>query len=1025
MGSEARMGGVQDKRMGEEQGKDRRETQGLVLPSLVQAVAEGSSLVKAVAEISPLEPSAIAANAGYPRLDSVVSETNPTPLEPSAIAANAGYPRLDSVVSETNPINQPLSFLSVLQLSDTLERTGCVLAWTLLHVGHREDGVKDSSLWSVLFNSSERFRAGRKRLALPIREGELAGLRDKLLKISLLEAAGEDFAKKHAGDCWTYLACYACNTLVGRQKLLEQGRWIKAEASAFQTVHQMTDRLLGHGTQEPVTLDAIEKDVKLARANYKGEEIGVCHKLTLRQIEPALPPKEHGGCIDLLKWVSPVTGRFLREPELCILPDKGQKLPKLQGRIHVETGELDGITRVLVNRGVCDWTPLDQVLHFRGEPVLNGLFGVPETSTIDSGEPILRVIMNLVPSNSVMLQLEGAVKNLPSITSWMSVVTEGKEEVRIWQSDMCNAFYLFALPHQWRRCLSFNILRWGNEIGKDPAVRYALSCCVLPMGWLSSVAIMQEVSEQILLQGSSSEAEQVVRNRAVPLWMVGLLKEAKRQNRSWWHVYLDNYAGGQIVDKGEETIGGERLHELAETAWQKAQVVSSEKKRKRGVVEAEGLGALVSGATNTIGGSPNRLLRVIQATLWVLSRTHLSKKHVQVIAGRWIHILQFRRPGMSFLEATWEYVGSKKFDLGLVLRVRRELWAIVCATPFFQTNLGATVSQVTTASDASNTGGAVGIAYELSSEGQDFVAASKSGMDAQATASILVVSLFHGIGGSFRCYDILGIRPMGMVSFEIHGPANRVSSRRWPQALQYGDVRTLDEVMVRSWLLKFVGITEIHLWSGFPCTDLTSVKAFRQGLQGEQSKLFFEMPRIPKLLRKVAGGNIVVKFVGENVASMGKPECEQISEELETWPYHLNCADAVPMNRPRLCWCSEELEGALEGLEFEPDTFWTKLIAKAPYPEMEQWIEPGVYWPGGTQGEVLPTAMRAIIRSKPPRRDGKASISSFLHIIIKIALCFGRVKSGDWQIAMSVNFSWDMDTSILLSVLALASRNSL
>ena len=57
---------------------------------------------------------------------------------------------------------------------------------------------------------------------------------------------------------------------------------------------------------------------------------------------------------------------------------------------------------------------------------------------------------------------------------------------------------------------------------------------------------------------------------------------------------------------------------------------------------------------------------------------------------------------------------------------------------------------------------------------------------------------------------------MGMVSFEIHGPANRVSSRRWPQALQYGDVRTLDEVMVRSWLLKFVGITEIHLWSGFP-----------------------------------------------------------------------------------------------------------------------------------------------------------------------------------------------------------------
>ena len=88
-----------------------------------------------------------------------------------------------------------------------------------------------------------------------------------------------------------------------------------------------------------------------------GEEMGVCHKLTLRQIEPALPPKEYGGSVNLLSFVSPTTKRFLENPELSILPDKRQKLPKLQGRIHVENGELGPITDALINCGVCSWSP--------------------------------------------------------------------------------------------------------------------------------------------------------------------------------------------------------------------------------------------------------------------------------------------------------------------------------------------------------------------------------------------------------------------------------------------------------------------------------------------------------------------------------------------------------------------------------------------------------------------------------------------------------------------------------------------
>ena len=103
-----------------------------------------------------------------------------------------------------------------------------------------------------------------------------------------------------------------------------------------------------------------------------------------------------------------------------MLPDVGQKLPKLQGRVHFAEGENLLIANVLVSRGVCTWIEFEKVVEYRNQKVLNGLFGVRKTATIGDGRPVLRVIMNLVPSNSIMAQFKGAVRNLPMITTWMS-----------------------------------------------------------------------------------------------------------------------------------------------------------------------------------------------------------------------------------------------------------------------------------------------------------------------------------------------------------------------------------------------------------------------------------------------------------------------------------------------------------------------------------------------------------------------------------------------------------------------------
>ena len=201
----------------------------------------------------------------------------------------------------------------------------------------------------------------------------------------------------------------------------------------------------------------------------------------------------------------------------------------------------------LIDRNICEWIDLDRVYKVGGTPILNGLFGVEKPSKLADGRAILRLIMNLTGSNSTQEQLEGTTSSLPSITSWQSIFLEGDESLALHQSDMSSAFYLFRLPRVWLPYLAFAVVVSGADIDRDPRKKYALACKVLPMGWLSSVGIMQEISENILKRKDLSALGQVAKMKPLPHWFNEILETAKSDDKSWWHVYLDNFACGERI----------------------------------------------------------------------------------------------------------------------------------------------------------------------------------------------------------------------------------------------------------------------------------------------------------------------------------------------------------------------------------------------------------------------------------------------------------------------------------------------
>ena len=686
--------------------------------------------------------------------------------------------------------------------------------------------------------------------------------------------------------------------------------------------------------------------------------------LQVKCVLPALPPASHGGSIQTVDLLCLGTRRFLENPLESVLeaPRKGVKL---EAKVHIQSGEALELFRLLVERKICHWIEDDHVMRVGGSQILNGMFAVGKGTHLETGEEIQRVIMNLIPCNGVCKQAQGGTQNLPSICQYLSLVLNSDHRLALYQSDMVSAFYLFRLPVQWHPLMAFNIWFDGKDIGLQEGQRFRPCCAVIPMGWSSAVAIMQELAEKLSELGRLPRSHMIRRCAPLPPWLTDVADEAASTGRPWFHVYLDNFCAMEKLGPGEQPEHGFRFHEALEDAWHSVGVLSSEKKKVAGETRANELGACLDGETGTLGPSAERILRLVQSTVAVISKRQLRRKWVQVIAGRWVHCMAFRRPTMSFLDATWGYIAGKNRGEAAEARVRSELLNCCCGVHLMHANLTAKLSGMTTASDASSTGGAVGKSLTLTPAGREFAAADLQGLAEGKEIPVLALSLFNGIGCAFRCYDLCGVQPMVCVAYEINKEANRVTSRRWPHVRLEKDVRSLTREVMHEWRYLYPGVREIHLWAGFPCVGLSAVRFGRLNLDDPQSGLFWEVVRILKELKQVFGFNFPVKYALENVASMDVEAEQEISSVLNAKPLKLDSADAVPLHRPRFCW-SNVTPTPMEGVTLEEKERWTHVHMPHEFPAVEQWIEEGWHWPGGEEGNLLPTCMKSIKRRSPP-----------------------------------------------------------
>lgn len=148
-------------------------------------------------------------------------------------------------------------------------------------------------------------------------------------------------------------------------------------------------------------------------------------------------------------------------------------------------------------------------------PVFNGAMAVVKMKKIGGEDRQLqRFISNLVPSNSYQQHLPGDDVHLPYLGQLSMISVQAEEELVVDSEDLTSCFNLFSLPKAWAPYMAFGKAVDGSVFGLAPGEQVYPSMAVIPMGWLSAVALTQAIVRHLVFDLSGVKPASEVRKTA-------------------------------------------------------------------------------------------------------------------------------------------------------------------------------------------------------------------------------------------------------------------------------------------------------------------------------------------------------------------------------------------------------------------------------------------------------------------------------------------------------------------------------
>ena len=584
----------------------------------------------------------------------------------------------------------------------------------------------------------------------------------------------------------------------------------------------------------PTCLEVADWDTffSIRSVDYKGDEVRVARSFCWANIAPALPKEV--GKVPLVDLCSHGSKHYVENFDLYLKPKQEWKLPKAP-RVMIEEKHWAEICSGLVKAGVCTFLEESEVFHTEEGPLLNGLFGVTKDEWTDDGTEIMRLIMNLVPLNSLCKPMSGDVDTLPAWSGMSPFFLQPSQSLLVSSEDVKCFFYTLSVPLCWVKYLAFNRLVPDTALPEAlQGKRVYLASIVLPMGFLNSVSLAQHMHRNLVRNsqqgttacGSNPPEQELRKDRAFVA------------ADSLWRVYLDNY---DLLEKVEKTNMVELEGSLApgvlalREQYERWNVPRNFKKSVQRSTRAEVQGATVDGELGVAYPRESKLAKYFGLALLLAAQERATQKHWQVVCGGLVYFAMFRRPLLGGLNQVWRHIedfessGSRwaRTSQDCLLEVLRFLGCL----PLARMDFRADMHPLVTCSDASTQGGGVCVSAGTTPFGSMVAQGRLRGELPESRTGDLVLSvgLFDGIGALRVALDTLGVQVIGHVSVEKEAAARRVVEAHYPGTVSLSAVEDINEEVVQSWATRFSQCALVLLGAGPPCQGVSGLNCDRQG----------------------------------------------------------------------------------------------------------------------------------------------------------------------------------------------------
>ena len=216
-------------------------------------------------------------------------------------------------------------------------------------------------------------------------------------------------------------------------------------------------------------------------------------------------------------------------------------------------------------------------------------------------------------------------------------------------------------------------------------------------------------------------------------------------------LYLDDSTFLNVLEAkvASQVIGKPpKEQEMLRRAYQFWRVPYNIKKVTEQALTTERLGGFLDGDVGRLGVTTKRLLENLSLGIWLLGHRQVTRKMLQVFAGKEVHVLQFRRPLFSVYDRIWKLIAGESDWPWLNVEVIDEIVAGLSLLPLRFTDWRADLDPHVMASDASEKGGGFVIAKRLTKSGLEALRRFEAG-GAQDRPGVVVFDFFSGIGGLY------------------------------------------------------------------------------------------------------------------------------------------------------------------------------------------------------------------------------------------------------------------------------------